>query len=92
MTGVSEESSASRSSGLGPACHSLIDIQWVRRSLRPMATKAQCDCEELLIFSYGCLTKRKEGAAKLRNGVDLVFQTSWAAWLVLRVLALTVGR
>jgi hypothetical protein len=39
-----------------------------------MATKAQVDCEELLIYSYGRLTNRKEGAAKLRNGVAEVFE------------------
>jgi hypothetical protein len=43
----------------------------VRRSSRLMATKAQVDCEESLIYIYGSLTKRMEGVVKLRNGVAL---------------------
>jgi len=43
-----------------------------------MATEAQVDCEELLIYSYGCLTKRREGALKLQNGVAEVLKVSWA--------------
>ena len=50
----------------------------VRRSSRPVATKAQVDCEELLIYIYGSLTKRLERVPKLRNGVALVLEASWA--------------
>jgi hypothetical protein len=43
-----------------------------------MATRAQVGCEDLLIYSYGSLTKRIERAAKLRNGVALIVEASWA--------------
>ena len=36
--------------------------------------KAQTDYKELLIYNYGCLTKRKERAAELRNGVAEVLE------------------
>ena len=36
--------------------------------------KAQTDYEELVIYNYGCLTKRKERAAELRNGVAEVLE------------------
>lgn len=33
-------------------------LRLVRRSPRLMAIRIQVDCEVLLIFSYGCLTKK----------------------------------
>lgn len=46
--------------------------------LTSYGNEVQADCEELLIYNYGCLTKREGKEERLQCSVMIVLEASWA--------------